>query len=104
MPPEKAVSITEFSPDGKRVLVTSNDAVARIWDAQSGKALPASVTNGNVQVWDSTTGQRVPPRYQSGTPDGMPIIGGDNFKVLQDQIDALEKRIQALEKAKQPGL
>jgi hypothetical protein len=28
----------------------------------------------------------------------MPMIGTDNFKVLQDQIDALEKCVQELEK------
>ena len=98
MPPEKPLSMAQFTPDGKRVLVTSNDGTVRIWDAQSGLVLPSSVTNGSVQVWDASNGQPVPPRYQAGTPDNMPVLGGDNFKVLQDQIDALEKRVQALEK------
>ena len=66
----------------------------RIWDARTGQAL--SSTNGMV-VWDLAKGQPVSPRYEPGTPDNMPIVGGDNFKVLQDQIDGLEKRVRELE-------
>jgi len=73
----------------------------RIWDARTGQALTS--TNGMV-VWDLSKGQPVLPRYEASTPDNMPIVGGDSFKVLQDQIDALEKRVRELErKTGQPG-
>jgi WD domain, G-beta repeat len=91
------VRVAEFSPDGKRVLVTSQDGTVRIWDAQTGQAL-APGTNGTIQVWDVASGKPVLPRYHADTPDKMPMIGRDNFKTLQDQIDALEKRVQELEK------
>ncbi len=91
------IAVAQFTPDGKRVVVTSKDGTAQIWDAQTGKPLP-QVTNGAVQVWDLSNGQPALPRYDGGTPDHMPVLGGDNFKVLQDQIDGLEKRVQALEK------
>jgi WD40 repeat protein len=88
------VAVAQFSPDGKRIVTTSKDGGVRIWDARTGQAL--SSTNGMV-VWDLPKGQPVPPRYEAGTPDNMPIVGVDNFKVLQDQIDGLEKRVRELE-------
>jgi WD40 repeat protein len=75
-----AVLAAAFSPDGGRIVTTAADGSVRIWDMQTGRALSTE-----------------PPRYHSGTPDNMPVVGGDNFKVLQDQIDALEKRVRELE-------
>jgi WD40 repeat protein len=93
----KRVENAQFSPDGERIVVRSQDGTARIWDAQTSQLL--SSTNGpKVQVWDATTGRAVPPRYQPNRPDNMPMIGPDNFQRLQDQIDALERRVQELEK------
>jgi len=93
----QAIVTAQFSPDGKRIVVASKDGTARIWDAKTGQPLP--LTNGaTMQVWDLTTGRPVPSRYQPDTPDNMPVLGPDNFQRLQDQIDALEKRIQELEK------
>src|SRR5262245_61398360 len=81
-PPSSAqaqrVAVAQFSPDGKRIVTTSKDGTTRIWDARTGQAL--SSTNGMV-VWDLSKGQPVPTRYEAGTPDNMPIVGGDNFKV-----------------------
>jgi hypothetical protein len=94
------VTTAQFSPDGKRIIAASKDGTARIWDAQTGKPL----TNGTIQVWHYPASNQSTPRYRGGTPDNMPIVGGDNFKVLQDQIDALEKRVKQLEtKACPPG-
>ena len=81
-------------PGGDRIVTWSFGGTARIWDARTGQALSSS--NG-LMVWDLSKGKPVPPRYEAGTPDNMPIVGVDNFKVLQDQIDGLEKRVRELE-------
>ncbi len=94
---EKQVKAAVFAPDGKRIIVTSNDGKVRIWDARTGQALPTG-TNGTIQIWDLASGKPVSPRYSPDAPDKMPMVGTDNFKVLQDQIDALEKRVRELEK------
>ncbi len=94
---EKQVGVAEFMPDGKRIIVTSNDGKVRIWDARTGQAL-STATNGTIQVWDLAKGEPMLPRYKPDTTDRMPMLGTDNFKVLQDQIDALEKRVRELEK------
>jgi WD40 repeat protein len=95
----------QFAPDGKRILLSSKDkdGTIRIWDAQTGQALP--LTNGaKVQLSDFDAGRLVPPRYQPERTDNMPMLGPDNFQRLQDQIDALERRVQDLEKsAKKSG-
>jgi WD40 repeat protein len=80
------IAAVQFNPDGRRILTTSTDGKVRIWDARTGQALSTELS-----------------RYQSGTPDNMPIVGGDNFKVLQDQIDALEKRVRELETKASPS-
>jgi WD40 repeat protein len=86
----------QFTPDGRQIAVQSKDGTTRIWDGLTGQALP--LANGAaVQVWDATTGQSVPPRYEPNNPDNMPMVGPDNFQRLQDQIDALEKRVRELE-------
>jgi len=38
--PDKVVA-ARFSPDGKQLVLTSPDGTVRIWDAQTGKQLPA---------------------------------------------------------------
>ena len=84
-------------------MVTSKDGTVRLWDAQTGQSLPLT-NSGTMQVWDISRGHPVPPRYEPDRPDNMPILGPDNFQRSQDQIDALEKRVQQLEKkANIPG-
>jgi WD40 repeat protein len=83
----QSVTAAQFSPDGKRIVTTSRDGTTRIWDVRSGEAL--SSTN-RILI------RPVPPRYEE-TPDNTAIVGVDNFKVLQDQIDVLEKRVRELE-------
>jgi WD40 repeat protein len=91
-PAGKETLVAQFAPDGKRIAVTSKDGVVRLWDLQTGKSLPPP-KDGT----DAGTGQRVPPRYEPERPDHMPVLGPDNFQRLQDQIDALEKRVRELE-------
>src|SRR4051794_24818198 len=80
-PSAAANSVTNgaYSPDGSRILTTSRDHTARIWDATTGKPLltltghTGSVTSGayspdgsrilttgedrTAQVWDAATGE-----------------------------------------------
>jgi WD40 repeat protein len=91
-----ATMTARFAPDGRRIVVASKDGTVRVWDAQTGQSL--ALSNGSpVRVWDLSNGQAVPPRYSPDTPDNMPVIGPDHFQVLQDQIDALQKRVEELE-------
>ena len=64
--------------------------MTRLWDETTGQ--------GGVQLWDLSSRRAVPPPYQPDRPDNMPMIGRDNFQRVQDQIDALERRVQELEK------
>src|SRR5260370_19291 len=94
----------KFSPDGKRIVIASQDGTARVWDAQSGLALseplkhsaPVSsaefspdgkriVTawqDGTARVWDAQSGQALSePLKHSGrvfsaqfSPDGKRIV------------------------------
>lgn len=73
------VSSVEFSPDGRRLITKTAESTVRIWDAQTGQQMPL-------------------PRYEKQNPDNMPVVGPDHFQQLQDQIDALEERLQQLEK------
>jgi WD40 repeat protein len=97
----------QFSPDGRRTVQTSSDGLVRAAQfSPDGHRILTTSTDGKVRIWDVRTGQALSTelsRYQSGTPDNMPIVGGDNFKVLQDQIDALEKRIRDLETKASPS-
>jgi WD40 repeat protein len=100
------LAVVQFTPDPRRIPQSSTDGQVRIAQfSPDGKRIVTRSTDGNVRIWDVRTGQALstePPRYQSGTPDNMPIVGGDNFKVLQDQIDALEKRVRELETKASP--
>jgi len=96
-----SVAVVQFNPDGRRIVETSSDGHVRAAQfSPDGQRILTTSTDGKVRIWDTRTGQALstePSRYQSGTPDNMPIVGGDNFKVLQEQIDALEKRVRELE-------
>jgi len=50
------------------------------------------MTDSVGRVWVTS-----PPRYDPKRIDNMPVVGPDNFQILQDQIDALERRIERLE-------
>ena len=78
------VTALTFTPDGR--LLTTNGTV-RLWDLQSGQEI-----TGDVPL-RSIARERYDPRHI----DNMPQVGPDNFKILQDQIDALEQRIRKLE-------
>jgi WD40 repeat protein len=81
---ESNVTALAFSPDGR--LLTTNGTV-RLWDVRSGQEITGGVPFRSV----------APERYDSRNIDNMPQVGPDNFKILQDQIDALEQRIRKLE-------
>jgi WD40 repeat protein len=69
-------------------VTSSSDGSLRVWDARSGQLL--STISG--------TNPAAPRRYQKDNPDNMPTVGPDNFQILQDQIDALQKRVETLER------
>ena len=81
-----------FSPDGKVLATSDSNGTLRLWDVQSGKLLTGDVA----RVWSAPV-----KRYDPGRLDNMPIYGPDNLKILQDQIDALERRIERLEQDKE---
>jgi len=93
-----------FSPDGKRVVTASSDNTARIWDADSGKALGEPMAHGDTvmsasfspdgrrvvtasfdrtaRIWDAASGEAVgePMRHgslvrsASFSPDGKRVV------------------------------
>jgi hypothetical protein len=93
-----------FSPDGSRIVSTSNDKTAQVWDAATGKAMGEPMRHEDVvnsaqfspdgsrivtaswdytaQVWDAATGKAMgePLRHQSYvcsaqfSPDGSRIV------------------------------
>ena len=85
---ESNVTAVAFAPDGRLWATTNMHGTVRIWDVQSGKPLTSEVA----QAWSAPL-----PRYDPKRIDNMPQVGPDNFKILQDQIDALEQRIEQLE-------
>lgn len=86
------VTSATFSPDGTRILTTSEDRTARLWDARTGQPLGAPMVhehsvvsgafspdgarvitgayNGSARIWDATT----------GTPAGEPLV---HFNVVK---------------------
>jgi WD40 repeat protein/transcriptional regulator with XRE-family HTH domain/energy-coupling factor transporter ATP-binding protein EcfA2 len=79
--PNTEVNSVSYSPDGGRIVTTSNDQTVRIWDANSGKELlslygytinvtnvayspdgtriATVVLNNQVKIWDADTGQEI---------------------------------------------
>lgn len=83
-----AIAATTLSSNGEQIVTSSSDGSLRVWDARSGQLL--STIPG--------TNPAAPRRYQKDNPDNMPNVGPDNFQILQDQIDGLQKRVEALER------
>lgn len=82
------VARATFSPDGKLLQTADPQGRVLIWDTHSGQLVTGEVA----QAWSGPL-----PRYDSKRIDNMPQVGPDNFKILQDQIDALENRVRKLE-------
>jgi dipeptidyl aminopeptidase/acylaminoacyl peptidase len=65
---EGGVSLAGFSPDGQRVLITSEDATAQLWDAATGEALGEPMRCGAriSSAQFSSDGQRVLTTSEDG--------------------------------------
>jgi WD40 repeat protein len=81
-----------FAPDGGRVVTCSEDGLARVWDARTGKVLAsfqherrvedavftrdgtllATTSGDQVCVWNTRTGER--RRCMGGGPEGYPVV------------------------------
>ncbi len=97
----------EFSPDGRWVLVTASDTVARVWDAETGQLAgrplhhPSSVRAGDlapdgrrvvtqaklgIYLWDRTTGDLLsrlafPGGVFARTDEVQPRFGADGLRL-----------------------
>ena len=75
---ESFVRSVAFSPDGKKIVTTSLDKTARIWDAESGKELK------KIQYYDSES--RIVADSADFSPDGKQIVtaSGHNIAKIWD--------------------
>ena len=99
----KQVESAVFSPDGKKIVTTSEDDTARIWDAETGKELQKLehtwhvisavfssdgkkivTAGGNIQIFDVESGKELQTlarhtnsiRSATFSPDGKRIVAG----------------------------
>jgi dipeptidyl aminopeptidase/acylaminoacyl peptidase len=110
---EKAVTSTQFSPNGQRVVTASNDKTARVWDAASGQPIcePMKHEEGvdsaqfspdgqrivtasfdkTARVWDATSGQPIGElmKHEEGvnsaqfSPDGQWVVTASVYKTAR---------------------
>jgi eukaryotic-like serine/threonine-protein kinase len=103
------VTFAAFSPDGTRLVTTSEDCTARLWDAAKGDLLAPPLTHfgtvccaafspdsrsyvitasadGTARVWDISTGEPVTPALRiSGTPVGVAFPSSEQVQVRSIQ-------------------
>ena len=99
------VTFAAFSPDGTRLVTTSEDCTARLWDALTGDLLAPPLkqsgsvrfaafspdsrsyvitasTDGSARVWDAGSGEPVTPALRfSGTPSGVTFPTEEQVRV-----------------------
>jgi WD40 repeat protein/serine/threonine protein kinase len=100
----KAVTHAAFSPDGSRVVTTSEDATARVWDAKTGVPVSQPLQHGKTvrhasfspdgkrvvtasndftaRVWDAESGQAVSPPVKQENRISLALFSPDGKRVL----------------------
>ncbi len=82
------VNTAAFSPDGKRIVTTSQDKSARVWDAASGKSLATLNHSGEVRDAEfSPDGARIVTASADKTAVVWDAQSGRSLETLRGHID-----------------
>jgi eukaryotic-like serine/threonine-protein kinase len=70
---DRSVKTAQFSPDGQRVVTASDDATARVWDAQTGRPVTKPLNHRSLVLCArfSPDGRRVVTSSSDGTARGL---------------------------------
>jgi WD40 repeat protein/serine/threonine protein kinase len=88
---KKELTSAHFSPDGQRVVTTSGDKTVRIWDSRPRKVVTASL-GSMARLWEAQTGRAPPKAWENSgmiksevSPDGLLIVTStDNTAQVSD--------------------
>lgn len=89
---EYGINVALFSPDGKKILIGSNDKVVRLWDASSGRVLQA------------ISGHQAPITTAAFSPDGARIATGSDDGEIRIWEAASGTAIAVLDKIDDHGI
>lgn len=105
---EKSVNTAVFSSDGTRVVTTSLDKTARIWDTATGKAIGdplrhqatvwsavfsgddtriVTVSDDVASIWDSATGKAIGEPLKHGDNIKSAVFSGDGTRIVTASSD-----------------